>query len=348
MKKIRVASYGVLVFAAIVFILLNNKKHMAAKSVPDIQLNVPVRVQEVSERTLSEPLALVGEISGENDVTVVAEAEGRVTRVHVEVGEAVKAGQSLFQIDDEIKRAEFERADVNLEKAKRDHERYNVLKTEGSASESQLEGARLALKAAEAAYTIAKRQVEDTQVRSPISGVVTARPVNVGTRVKFGDVMANVVQIAKLKTRVQVAERDVFKLKVGDAVTMKTDVYPEAVVPGRIATISDKADAAHTFAVEITCDNPQEQPLKAGMFARVLFNLSAASPTLAVPRESLTGSLRDPHVYVIDNSVATLRHVVIEEEVNGWLVVSSGLRQGEKVVVSGQNNLRDGATVTVQ
>jgi RND family efflux transporter MFP subunit len=202
------------------------------------------------------------------------------------------------------------------------------------------------MKAAEAGFVVARRQLSDTNVKSPIAGVVTARPVNVGTRVKVGDVIANVVQIARLKTRIQVAERDVFKIAVGDVVTMTTDVYPDKIIAGTIATISDKSDAAHTFSVEVEFANPADAPLKAGMFARVHLDTKQTAALPAIPRAALTGSLRDPHVYVIENGIAKLRHVVVDDEVDGWLAVRSGLANGDAVVVSGQSNLRNDVAVT--
>lgn len=347
MSKLRATSFGVLALAALLFVLLNNKKQMAAKSVPDIQMTVPVRVVSAIHKQLSEPLTLVGEIAGENDVVVVAETEGRITSVFVDVGKTVTAGEAMFQIDDELKRAAFATAEVNHEKAQRDFARYQTLRSDSTVSETQLESARLALKAAEAAYTVARRQLDDTKVKSPITGVVSDRPVNIGTRVKIGDVMANVVNIKQLKTKLQVAERDVFRLHVGDEVSIQADVYPDATFKGRIKTISDKADAAHTFAVEIALTNPSETPLKAGMFVRAHFDVRDSADALAIPREVLTGSLRDPQVFVVKNGIAGLRRVVIEREVGGWLAIESGLTPGEAVVVSGQNNLRDSMSVTV-
>ncbi|MBI5058196.1 efflux RND transporter periplasmic adaptor subunit [candidate division KSB1 bacterium] len=347
MSKIRTAGITIILLAVIVFVLLSNKQHLAAISVPDVQLTIPVRVQQVQRAPLANQVSLVGMIAGASDVTIVAEAEGRITAVTAEVGDQVRAGDVLFQIEDELKRAAFATAEVNYEKARRDLERYQSLHLDSTVSDTQLEGARLAAKTAEAAFITARRQLADCRVTSPIDGVITARPLDLGTRVKIGDVVANVVDIAKLKVRVQVAEKDAFRLKPKDAVEIHTDVYRDQSFRGEIATISDKADDAHTYAVEIALSNSAAHPLKAGMFARVQFAMGDVNPVLAIPRDALTGSLRDPHVYIIDEGVARLRSVVIGDQAGTLLAVEGGLREGETVVTSGQNNLRDSANVSI-
>jgi RND family efflux transporter MFP subunit len=347
MNKIRTAGITIIILAVIVLILLNNKKQLAAISVPDVRLTVPVRVQQVQRMPLNDEVSLVGKIAGANDVAIVAETEGRIVAVKAEVGDRVRAGDVLVQIDDELKRAAFATADVNYENARRDLERYQSLYKDSTVSDTQLEAARLAAKSAEAAYVVARRQLADCRVTSPINGVVTARPLDLGTRVKIGDVVANVVDIEQLKVRVPVAEKDVFRLKPGDAVDLRTDVYPDQVFHGAIATISDKADDAHTYAVEVALLNSHDFPLKAGMFARAQFDMGEPQLVLTIPRDALTGSLRDPHVYVVENGTAKLRHVVVADQVGTSLAIASGLREGETVVTSGQNNLRDSANVAV-
>jgi RND family efflux transporter MFP subunit len=347
MSKLRIAGLGILTLAVIVTVLLNNKKHLAAISVPEVQLTVPVRVEKVARKPLSEQLSLVGRISGKNDVAIVAEAEGRITAVKAEIGDQVRAGDALIQIDDELKRAAFATAEVNFEKAKRDLERYSVLHQDSTVSDTQLETARLAAKTAEAAYITARRQLADCRVTSPIAGVVTARPLDVGTRVKIGDLVGNVVDISELKVRVQVAEKDAFQLHVNDAVRIETDVYADQTYNGTISTISDKADDAHTYAVEIAMPNSKTHPLRAGMFARVNFATGSDEGVLAIPREALTGSLRDPHVYVVENGAAKLRHIVVGDQVGTMLAIQSGLREGDVVVTNGQNNLRDSTNITI-
>jgi multidrug efflux pump subunit AcrA (membrane-fusion protein) len=94
-------------------------------------------------------------------------------------------------------------------------------------------------------------------------------------------------------------------------------------------------------------ENSREHPLKAGMFGRISFVSLAPTEVLAIPREALVGSMKDPRVYVVDGSLARVRTIVVNGEAGTDLMVLSGLRAGESVVVNGQNNLKDSVAVQV-
>jgi multidrug efflux system membrane fusion protein len=94
-------------------------------------------------------------------------------------------------------------------------------------------------------------------------------------------------------------------------------------------------------------DNSSVHPLKAGMFGRVAFLSIAPVEALAIPRESLVGSMRDPRVFVVEGSLARQRTIVIGGQTGTDMTVLSGLTAGESVVVNGQNNLKDSVAVEV-
>jgi RND family efflux transporter MFP subunit len=308
---------------------------------------VPVNVATVTRQPLQETLSLVGTINANNDVNVVSETQGRITAVRVKIGDYVSAGAVLVRVDDELRQANLAAAEVNYEKAKKDFERYQSLLKKNTITQAQLDGARLAYKSAESQYTVARRQVNDTRITSPISGYVTARPVDVGAMVQPGTSVANVVDISTLKVRLNVAEKDVFKLTQGDRVDVTTEVYSGVTFEGKISSISAKGDEAHTYPVEVAIPNSKQHPLKAGMFARIAFTSVAAIDVMTIPREALVGSIKDPRVFVLEGGVARLRTIVVGGVAGGSLGVTQGLADGERVVVNGQNNLRDSTTVAV-
>jgi RND family efflux transporter MFP subunit len=292
-------------------------------------------------------LELVGTISGDNDVAVVAEASGRVIGVYAKIGDYVSKGSMIIQLDGELKNAAFKTAEVNFEKVKKDFERYEALYNEKSIPVSRLEAAKLELQAAESQLIKARREYTDTKITAPISGVVTARSVDVGNYVSNGSVTANIVDISKLKVKLNVAEKDAFKLKSGDNVEITTDVYPGVVFNGKIATISDKGDEAHTYPVEVTLSNNKQNPLKAGMFGRVKFVSLKSTESIVIPREALVGSIKDSKVFVVENGIARERKVVIGSVYDNMIQVMSGLNNGEVVVVNGQNNLKNNFNVDI-
>jgi RND family efflux transporter MFP subunit len=159
--------------------------------------------------------------------------------------------------------------------------------------------------------------------------------------------VADVVDISKLKFDVNVAENDVFRMKVGDKVEVTTEVYPGVVFEGKIATISDKGDEAHTYPVEVDLYNSRQHPLKAGMFGTVIFASSTKGESLIIPREALIGSVKDPKVFVVNNNTAKLVNLVIGRTYDNYLEVMSGLKEGQTIVVNGQNNLEENSKVKI-
>jgi RND family efflux transporter MFP subunit len=347
MTRTRIIVISALVAGVIITILFNNRATINAKSHNDFLGAVPVSVAEVERQKLSEDLSLVGTIVASNDVAIVAEVPGKVTAVLAQVGDFKPAGSAIIQIDDEVKKAAFEQAEANYERAKRDFDRFSSLREQQAVTQTQKENAWTAFKVAEAQYVQARRQYRDTRVTTPISGIVSARYADKGTMVNDRMVVANVVDISTLKVELNVAEEDAFKLHPGDKVDVTTEVYPGITFEGKIKSVSAKADEGHTYPVEITMNNNREHPLKAGMFGRVSFVSITPINVLAIPREALVGSMKDAKVYVLDGSIARLRSIVVGEQKGTDLTVLGGLSGGETVVVNGQNNLKDSVAVEV-
>ncbi|MBI5325666.1 MAG: efflux RND transporter periplasmic adaptor subunit [Ignavibacteriae bacterium] len=348
MKKIILIIVMVVVVAAIVLLLMNNKATIEKRAKSTVRLDtVPVTVTKVQVSPLDESLVLVGIAMAEKEVNIVSETQGRIVALYFDVGKNVSTGSVLAKADDELKQASFNIAEANYDKAKKDLERYKVLNKEKSVNDVQLEQAIVTFKSAESQYITTKRQLEDTKIKSPISGVVTSRNVEVGTYVSTNTPIANVVQISSLKVKVNVAEKDVFKMKPGDKVIISTDVYPDVNYSGTIKNINSKADEAHTFPVEIELKNNSKYPLKAGMFVNCIFNSIKSSESRVIPRVALVGSIKSPQVYVVENSTAKLRNIVIGTVYTDVIQVLDGLQTGDNVVTSGQINLQENSTVKI-
>jgi RND family efflux transporter MFP subunit len=341
MKRLKIIIALAVVISVIVGLLLHNKSLMAAKSKNETIEAYPVTVAFVQSQKVTNNLELVGTITANNDVAIVSEAQGRVVKVLAQVGDYKPAGSVLFQLDDELKLEAYKTSEVNYLKAKKDYERYDALYKGKSVTDAQYEQTKLAYQAAESQFVLAKREYNDTKITTPISGIVTARIVDVGNYVNKASIVANVVDISKLKVKLNVAEKDAFKLRADDNVNVATDVYPGILFSGKISSISSKADEAHTYPVEIVMTNTKEHPLKSGMFGRVSFTSIQNNELLAMPREALVGSIKDAKVFVVEGDVAKMKDVLIGNAFENWLEIKSGLKQGDKIVVNGQNNLQD-------
>jgi RND family efflux transporter MFP subunit len=350
MKNWKVYTGIILALAIIAFILVRNKQKMAMVTSGGINAANYVNVDKVVKQNLTSNLILTGVVNAYNDVALMSEAAGKITAVYVKVGDYKTAGSVLFQVDDELKKAALLSANANYENAKKDYQRYEDLYKQKAASDFQLDQAKLLLDNDEAQYIVAKRQLEDTKIKTPISGVVTARNVDVGSTVQGAPQatnVANVVDISRLKVKLNVAEKDVISLKAGDPVSVTSDVYPGITYKGKIETISVKGDEAHTYPVEFVVENQKGNQLKAGMFASVEFTSIKGGNSLVIPRAALVGSVKDAQVYVVENNIAKIRNISVGAEYGTFIIVSSGLNEGETVVVNGQNNLVNNAKVEI-
>lgn len=348
MKKILIFLVVIIIIGGVAALLFYNKSKVQEKlkSVEVIK-EFPVTVDKVRTDTLIKELSFVGTVAADKEVAIISETQGRITYLGINLGQSIGRGKVILTVDDEIKAATLKNAEAAFDKAKREYERNKQLYEEKSISQAAFENSEYALRMAEAQYTIAKRQLADTKLISPVSGIVASKNVELGTVISPGMMIANIVDISRLKIKVNVPEKEVFKLKNNDKVMIETDIYPGKMFGGRINNTSPKADEAHTYQVEISLQNSREYPLKAGMFARVMFDNIQKGGSLVIPRQALVGSIRNPQVYVVQNQVAYLKNIVIGSIIENMVQVNNGLKEGDIVVVNGQINLKDNTKVKI-
>ena len=349
MKKILIPT-TIIVFLAIIIGVLEYNKSKAEQAIVKqtfVQNAIPVTIAEAEITDLRNSLTLVGTIMAGSDVNIVAEAGGRILQLHANPGQYKSAGSVIAEIDSELRRASVMNAQAAYEKAKMDYDRMEKMFKEGVVNAMQMDQARYGFQAAEAQLIMSKRQLRDTKVTTPISGIINARMVDQGATVAINAVIANIVDISTLKVKVNVSEKDAFALKNGDKVIVTTDVYLGVEFSGQVASIAPKADEAHTYPIEIRMSNSKQYPLKAGMFGKVSFTSIEKSDALIIPRSALIGSIKNPKVFVIKDGKAELRDVQTGADAGIKLEIISGLQAGESIVTNGQNNLRPGSKVTI-
>lgn len=219
---------------------------------------------------------------------------------------------------------------------------------QGSAiAKHDLEKARIGLKKAEADLITARKALRDTKIKSPISGIVNKRLVENGQFVAGGMPICEIVNTAKLRIWVKVPEKDIFKLAKGQAVNVTIPAFPGKTFSGKINSIGEKADNAMKFDAEVVMDNQGgDQHLKAGLFSEVLIPVEA-SETILIEKTAITGSMKNPTVFVVEGDKAVKKEIITNESDEKFVEVVSGLKKEDKVVVSGQLNLNDGDRVKI-
>ena len=185
----------------------------------------------------------------------------------------------------------------------------------------------------------------NSEVRSPISGVVTARNFEPGD-LFGGQPILHIMQIDKLKVMANISEQYFADVKVGMPVQVSVDIYPGETFEGRVSLIYPALDTAtRTFKVEVTLPNTQNK-LRPGMYARATFDMGTKDgimvPDISILKQS--GS-NERYVYVIEGDKATRRSVRTGRQVEDRIDILSGVSVGEKVATTALTKLSDGAKI---
>lgn len=321
-----------------------------------------MKVQTTKREDFVEKVKASGTVKAIYDVTVGSETSGRVTEILADVSDWVERGQTIVSVDDELKRLAYDQAKAQLlsaqsayQKAKRDWERFEKLYQQKDISEYELENARLQEQTsranrdlAEAAADMAKRQLEDAHIKSPISGQVAFRHVELGELVSPGMPVATVVNINKIKIEIGLSEMDIVKMKKGQMVKIEADTYPLQDFWGEVSAVGMKAEQqTRTFPVEIKASNP-ERKLKPGMVVRLEVQSKTMTDIVLVPQFSVLHEPNQSFVFVVNNDIAYKRAVSLGNREDDKFVVLKGLEGGENLVVEGQNLLEEGMKVEIQ
>jgi RND family efflux transporter MFP subunit len=343
-KIVVVLLFTSLLFALVWFFQPHASKKIAARM--DIE-RIPVSVALVSKAAVRDSFSTVGTVEAFREADIVSESAGLVRKVSAEPGTTKKAGEALFIIDDELATARKRKADAHYRQAKRDVERYKNLYREGAVALSAYETVQLQLEEAEAEFVAATRKYSDTRVKAPFSGVITFRFIEQGELAQEGKKVAQMVDMSKVKVIIFVPEREIVKFVPGTLLTVNSDLYPGEAFSGKVSSVSDKAGRDHTFRVEVVLQNPAKSVFRSGMFARVLLMGDGERQAVLVPRVALVSGIRKPELFVVRNGKAFLKSFVAGMELQKQLEVLGGLLVGERVVISGQNELHDGSDVVV-
>ena len=274
---------------------------------------------------------------------IAPQSGGRIRKINVEVGDFVSAGQILAEMD----RLNLDQAYLKLVNDSTELSRVKGLYEEGGVSKSDFESLELAYNVSKSSY---ENLLENTILRSPISGVVTARNYDRGDMYAMASPIFVVQQIKPVKLLVGISESDYTKVKKGDNVSIETDAVPGTVFSGKVDRIYPTIDAVtHTFQAEVVVTN-NYATLRPGMYARAKLtfgiNDSVVVPDGAIVKQQGSGQRS---VFVINEDgtvssrIVTLGRHCGESEFE----ILSGLEEGERVVVKGNAALRNGSKVNV-
>lgn len=315
---------------------------------------VAVEVAKATERSIEDAAQGVGSLRALRSVMLRPETSGRIARIGVADGAAVRRGQLLVQLDDALPAAELRQAKAQAGIARTQHERNAELLAQNFISRSGFDQSAAALEVAQAQVALAQAQLERLRVLAPFDGVAGIRSVSEGDYVKDGADLLGVEDRSAMRVDFRLPERYLAQLKPGQPVSVDVDAWPGRRFDAKVDALDSVVDAdGRSVLVRARIDNTQTV-LRSGMFARVRVVFDVRSNAVTVPEEALVPVAgRQFVVKVIDRADGTPVSERLEARVGvrmqGQAEIMQGLKAGDRVVTAGHARLlqADGVPVRV-
>ncbi|MCX8118686.1 MAG: efflux RND transporter periplasmic adaptor subunit [Desulfobacterota bacterium] len=322
-----------------------------------------VEVLEVNPRPIVSTLTAIGTLRTPEQVVLSPKKAGIIKRIFVREGDPVRKGQILVELDDVDARLQLERAEARLREAEAalvtsqtTLARYQRLLESKVISQQtfddlllrvKLDEARLDLARAE--LHLARQNLSDHQLLSPIDGVVNLKLAATGEHVNVApkDEILRIVQMDPLELEFHIPEDWVGRIQAGARITFSVKPLPAERHFALLQMISPTADpATRNVRVKAIVSNPQFR-LKPGFSAEVTIPAGKPVEGILIPESALLSHEGKPYVYVVEDGVAHRREVAIGMRADGQAEISKGLKPGERVVVAGHEQLREGLKVNL-
>jgi membrane fusion protein (multidrug efflux system) len=306
---------------------------------------VPVDVVALGRGTIESALRFSATLEAERDVRVFAEAQRRVVELRVEEGDAVTAGALLIRLQDDEQRSALNKAEVELRQAKREFDRQKSLFDRQLVSEQVYNDAALIYDQAEIAMEDARRNLTYTEVRAPFAGIVTERLVNVGDYVTLNQPLFRIVDFDSIVARIYVPEKELPSLATGLAARLTAEAIGGASFVGTVDRISPVVDPG-TGTVKVTVATPRQEGLRPGMYVEVELVTAVHEHALLLPKRAVVYDNDQLFVFRLgdERRVERVKVEPVLEDVRN-IEPTSGLDEGDQIVVAGQASLKDGALV---
>ena len=352
MRAIPRRTVGILAVLAIVALLavpklLELRKTSAPTASSQTKKTLRVRAHRVVPTQLTERLATTGTVRANEEVEIVSEISGKISDFYFEEGTGVAAGQLLLKIDDSELVADRQRALYRVELAKRAEARQKQLLDDGVISSETYDVALGELNVLRAELQLIEAQLLKTEIRAPFSGIIGLRWVSPGSYLSSQTRIASLTDLDPVKLDFTVPERYSALMKVGDEISFAVEGFDRAF-PGTIYAVEPSVDeTTRSLRVRARCPN-NDGALIPGAFANVDLVLRSISSALTVPSIAVIPELGGKKVFVFEDGVAQPRTVESGIRSESAVQITSGLAEGDIVIISGLLQIQPGLAVEIE
>ncbi|MGH2649196.1 MAG: efflux RND transporter periplasmic adaptor subunit [Ginsengibacter sp.] len=364
-------SYHLFLFAAIfIAISCGDKNNNQQQQGPPPAVPVTIAVVKSTDAVYYDQYP--GTVAALNEIKLTSQVSGYVTGIFFKDGSKVNKGEELYSIDAEVYKANYQQAFANLQvqqtnllKAQKDADRYHELDKHDAIAKQQvdyadagLDAAKKQVEAAKANVAAVQSNVKFSNIYTPFTGTIGISQVKKGTAIVAGQTVLNTISTDNpIAVDFTVDQKDIYKFiqlqqnssNVKDSVftiAFGNDIYPH---PGKISLI-DRAVDPQTGTIKTRLVFPNDKDmLKPGMNTIVRVKNTASKNSVIIPHIAVTEQLGEFYVYIVgDSSKVSQQQVQLGTQMGDSIIVKGGLKDGEKIVVQGVQNLHQGSVVNAK
>ncbi|AGM43142.1 efflux RND transporter periplasmic adaptor subunit [Aeromonas hydrophila] len=319
-------------------------RHSAPAGKPQPR-QVNIRAQTVSQSLAEPSIKLVSKLAANRSVVISPEVTGRIVKIAVRSGQQVKQGDVLIALDAGKQQAELAEQSASVRDESRKLRDMRRLVARGAITTSELEGQEATVAQAQARADAAKYELSLRTLLAPFDGSVSLIDLSEGALVNSGDTLLHLDELAKLRLDLAVPERYLSLLRPGMAVTATSSAWPDQSFRGVLDTLDSRvSNDTQNIKARVIIPNPDGQ-LRPGMLLNVELSLPPQKMTL-IPAQSVEYAGEQRFVYRLEPNGKVKRVPVVLGDTHGEEVwVTEGLKVGDRIVVEGLVNLRDGVSV---
>ncbi len=324
---------------------------------------VPVTTVLAKAETWRGELPAIGTIEAQRGVTLAPQIAGRVDSILFESGKWVKAGETILKLDDSTERAQLQAATADMRLKELNLIRARELAERGNMAQANLDTAIAQRDQSAAQVELIRAQINQKTIVAPFAGRLGIRQVNLGQYLAAGAAIVTLQSVDPIFVNFTLPEREIPRLKVDQEVTATVEGLKGHTFTGKITSLDAKVDeATRNLLVQATLAN-KDGLLVPGQFTRLTVKLSEERTVVTVPETAVSFSLYGDSVYVVVEKkdkdgkpvmangkpqlTTERRFVRVAERRAGQVGLSEGVKEGERVVTSGQTRLQPGGAVSL-
>jgi RND family efflux transporter MFP subunit len=336
---------------------------------------VSVEITPVSRGTISDEVKTYGTIQASDVVAISPQVSNRVTRIYVDIGDTVRQGQILAKIYDTTfrdlvtrdqaqlrqTRLSFSRDSSTYVRQKSLYDKKLISESDYQIALTQYESSKAALDASEASLTQNKDALSNTEIRSPVYGVIVRRNIAVGVVASGGAAAFEIANLSGLESRLFLPVRDWERARVGQSVNFRLSGDTRVAARGVVSRIGPQVDPVSGLGEVVVSLVEKTSSIYQGALAEATIRLSTRESVIVIPRTAMIENVqtviepesntirlnRTYSAFVVTDSTAVRRQLTLGIQMGDKIEILSGLQEGDKLVTTGMNNLDDNTPVRI-